>query len=320
MIPGNNFNTPVLLIVFNRLNTTKEVFSAIKTVKPLKFFIAADGPRPDRTCEAEKCNEIRKWILENIDWDCEVKTLFQEKNLGCGLGPAAAISWFFNNVEEGIILEDDCVPDVTFFEYCSELLNKYRNDKRISIISGTNIDKQQIYTPLYESYFFSVIPLTWGWATWKRNWDKFDFQIKKWETINRKRFLKYIFKDKRYYRVWELWYNQIYKDPPVDIWDYQFFFSSFINKQLAIIPKVNLISNIGHDSDATHTTTADDIMGNIKRKSIKFPLVHPVKIIRNLSYDIYLQSSNYGEYDYIPIRKKISRWMKRKFSVNKEIF
>lgn len=318
MIPGNNFNTPVLFIVFNRIHTTKEVFGAIKTVKPLKFFIAADGPRINRTGEIEKCDEIRKWILDNIDWECEVNTLFQEKNLGCGLGPAAAISWFFSHVEEGIILEDDCVPDVTFFKYCSELLEKYRNDKRISIISGTNIDKQHIYTPSNANYFFSVFPLTWGWATWKRNWDNFDFEIKKWEEINQNKFLRYIFKEKKFYKIWEERYDQINKNPPSDIWDYQFFFSSFLNRQLSIIPNVNLISNIGHDCEATHTTAPDDIMGNIERQSLIFPLVHPSQTQRNISYDIYLQTSNYGKIEKVPFIKCITRWMKRRLNINND--
>jgi hypothetical protein len=171
-------NVPVLLIIFNRLDTTRKVLNSLKEVKPKFLFIAADGPRLNIIGESERCEKVRNWVLENVDWDCEVKTLFRKHNLGCGYGPANAISWFFDNVKEGIILEDDCVPDTTFFEYCSILLEKYRDDNRISIISGTNIDKQKYFSPKSESYFFSVFPLTWGWATWKRNWDNFDFQIK----------------------------------------------------------------------------------------------------------------------------------------------
>ena len=263
------FDTPVLLITFNRLDTTQKVLESLKKQKPSKLFIAADGPRPDKTGEKGKCNTVREWLLESIDWDCEVKTLFHDQNLGCGIGPATAISWFFEHVEEGIILEDDCVPDATFFKYCSELLKKYRNDKRISIISGTNIDKQQIYTPSNASYFFSVFPLTWGWATWKRNWDNFDFEIKKWGEINRKKFLKYLFDKIEFQLAWKRIFTEIHNNIPTDIWDYQFFFSSFLKKQLSIVPNVNLISNIGYGKNATHTNDESSEMATVQACSRK---------------------------------------------------
>ena len=157
------FNVPILLIVFNRLNTTQKVFEKIKEVKPKKFFIAADGPRKNKEGEKEKTGEVRKFILENIDWDCEVKTLFRDENLGCGKSVSGAITWFFENVEEGIIFEDDTVPDKSLFNFCEAMLNKYRLENEIKIIGGVNF--QDGIKRGDASYYFTRICHIWGWAT-----------------------------------------------------------------------------------------------------------------------------------------------------------
>jgi hypothetical protein len=307
-----DLKTPVLLIIFNKIKETKDVFLTIQSYRPNQLFIAADGPRLEKTGEIEKCNFIKDWVLENIDWDCEIKTLFQQQNLGCGLGPATAISWFFDQVEEGIILEDDCVPDISFFEYCAELLQKYRYDNRISIISGANFDRSGKYSPAVESYFFSVFPFTWGWATWKRNWNNFDHSIKKWGFIDTKEFLKYLFDDIEFQLLWKKVFDDIYNKPPSDIWDYQFFFISFLHKQLSIIPHVNLVSNIGNGVEATHTYGEGMEMVNVPASTMDFPMVHPTMILRNLNYDIFLQKTNYGRIENITFIKKIKRWIKKK--------
>lgn len=310
---SNILETPVLLIIFNRFDTTRQVFEAIKKQKPNKFFIAADGARSDVPGDVEKCSLIRKWVLENIDWECEVKTLFQEQNLGCGNGPATAISWFFDHVEEGIILEDDCVPDISFFEYCAILLEKYRHVNSISIISGSNFDKNCKYKPVGESYFFSVFPFTWGWATWKRNWNHFDRTIKKWGNTDKRLFLEFISDNTEFKSLWKKIFDDIFKDQPSDIWDYQFFFASFWQKQLSIIPSVNLVTNIGDGTEATHTQCYGSEMTNVPRSSISFPLIHPSSITRNLDYDIFLQEINYGRIENITLIKKIKRMIKNTF-------
>lgn len=164
-------STPVLLIIFKRPDTTRQVLQAIRQVKPRQLFVAADGPRPDHPDEAEKCHQTRA-VIEEVDWKCEVQTLFQQRNLGCGpgpvTGPVTAITWFFHNVEQGIILEDDCLPDLSFFRFCEELLDRYRYTEQIMHISGNNF--------LYgrkrgsASYYFSKYTHVWGWATWRRAW------------------------------------------------------------------------------------------------------------------------------------------------------
>lgn len=301
---------PVLFIIYNRFDTTKKVFDVLKEEKPSKLFIAADGPKYEIPYEQEICDTIKHWVLENIDWDCEVKTLFREQNLGCGYGPATAISWFFENVDEGIILEDDCVPEISFFKYCAVLLEKFRYDNRIAIISGSNFDRMNTFIPGTSSYFFSVFPFTWGWATWKRNWDKFDYFIKKWGEIDKNEFLKYLFKEAEFQKAWRIVFDEIYLKTPIDIWDYQFFFSCFLQKQLSIVPSVNLISNIGHGNEATHTTYVLHEFENVPSATMNFPLVHPSVVKRNLDYDRYLQKINYGRVDNPTFMKKIKRWVK----------
>ena len=159
------FEVPVLLLVFNRPGTAQQVFDAIKEIKPRQLFVVADGPRPDKPDDVLKCEATRK-IFNGIDWQCELKTLFRDENRGCGRGPAEAITWFFEQIEEGIILEDDCVPDESFFTYCRQLLHKYRDDEGVFMITGTNALKA--WRPTRSSYFYSAFEHSLGWTTWLR--------------------------------------------------------------------------------------------------------------------------------------------------------
>ena len=246
------FNTPILLIIFNRPDTTSIVFEEIKKIKPQHLFIAADGPRKNKPDEFEKCVQTRE-IIKRVDWPCEVKTLFQEKNLGCGLGPVTAMNWFFDNIEEGIILEDDCVPDQSFFYFCQELLEYYRDNEKIMHISGNNFQngKKRGKT----SYYFSEFTHNWGWATWRRAWKFNDFYV-------------------------------INPDLQKHIWDKQWQLSVKKKGGLAVLPNTNLISNIGSGEGATHTTDTSEYL-NIKTDDITFPLIHPQKIKKNIPADIY---------------------------------
>lgn len=302
--------TPILFILFNRLSTAQQVFASIREYQPIQIYIAADGPRLEKEGEKEKCDDVREWVLSHIDWDCDVKTLFRSENLGCGKGPATAISWFFDHEEEGIILEDDCVPHKDFFIFCEQLLEYYRSDKRISILSGCNFDTKKQFSTT-DSYYYSVFPYTWGWATWKRNWNEYDYTLSRWKTMKQKDLLAYIFKEKKYNLAWKSLFDKLSNDEPKDIWDYQFFFQCFRRKQLSVVPSVNFISNIGCGKMATHTTLEDSVMSNIKLESIIFPLVHPMELKRNIAYDVFLQELNYGVIDQVSFSKKIKRFIKR---------
>lgn len=193
-IPQEPLHTPVLLIIFNRAHTTQQVFDRIRQVKPKKLYVAADGPRPHVGTDAERCAETRR-IVEQVDWDCEVKTLFQEQNLGCGVAPSRSISWLFEHEEYGIILEDDCIPSRSFFWFCQELLEKYKYDTRVMHISGNNYLDGWRRDSDY-SYYFSDKVNSWGWATWRRAWQLYDFHLGSYPELKQKGYLNGIFLNK----------------------------------------------------------------------------------------------------------------------------
>ncbi len=274
--------TPVLFLTFNRLDTTKKVFAEIRKAKPKQLFIASDGPRKDRPEEKEIVEKIRKYLLKNIDWTCKVKTLFRKKNLGCKYAVSGAIDWFFENVEQGIILEDDCLPNKSFFRFCEELLDKYKYEKRIMHISGTNFIDEKT-KDMKESYYFSKNAHIWGWATWKRAWKNYDVEIQDKMTLKDLRkistgILEYL-KNKK--RLKEL------KAKRFSTWDYQWDFTIGLEGGLAIIPKDNLVENIGFGDDATNT--GGGLRKNVylvrKFKEMKFPLSFRVQIKRENSLD-----------------------------------
>lgn len=269
------YTVPVLLIIFNRPETTRQVLSAIRQVCPRYLFVAADGPRTDRPGELQKCRESRK-VIEEIDWECEVKTLFRDENRGCGRGPAEAISWFFEQVEQGIILEDDCLPDPSFFGYCEELLDTYRNDESVYMISGTNPLKK--WKPQRASYHYSYLGNSLGWATWRRAWRTFDYAMTTWGSLDVRRRIAETLANERYYRHFEQEFEKIYRQSPTDVWDFQWLYARWAHGGKTIVPSVNLITNIGFNEEATHSTNTQDLMANLPRYSLQHPLAAPTQM------------------------------------------
>lgn len=264
--------TAVLLIAFNRPDNAQRVFNEIRKAKPARFFMAVDGPRENRPEEKSLCKTVRD-IVKQVDWECEVKTLFQEENLGCGVGPSRAITWFFENVEEGIILEDDCVPHQSFFQFCQEMLEKYRDEEKVMVVSGDNFQSGK--TRGNASYYFSIYPHIWGWATWRRAWKHFDFTVSSIPKSEIEAQIKSILKDKDAQNYWLEIFQKVHGGHRKDIWDYQWLCATWIHQGLTIIPNVNLVSNIGFGPDATHTNTPDPAITNIQTEEIHFPLLHP---------------------------------------------
>ena len=300
---------PILFITFNRLKTTKRVFEKIRKYQPKKLFIAADGPRNGMLTDNEQCETVRHWLLENTDWPCEVFTLFRNINQGCGRGPSEAISWFFSQVDEGIILEDDCLPNDSFFKFCEENLEKHRNDERVSIISGNNfLTADQI--PKINDYYFSIFPSTWGWATWKRTWEGYDQRMSLWRQINQSKFLATIFPDDSHRAYWKEAYDRYANDDNPDTWDFQFYFHTMSRKQLAIIPRLNLVSNIGHDENGTHTTNANCALANLQTYELTWPLNHPETVERNFAADHLHQQIVFGEIHEPTFLKRLKRIIK----------
>lgn len=248
------------------------------------MFVAADGPRPGHPADWQKCAEARAAISE-IDWTCEVQTYFREENRGCGHGPAEAISWFFGQVDQGIILEDDCLPDPSFFPYCAELLEEYRTDPRISIISGTNSVLQ--WRDTSRSYLFSTMPNTWGWATWRRAWDKFDYSGSAWLTEAGKEKVRQTLGSDLYFRHFARQFDLHFKEARPDVWDYQWYFCCLYHGSIGIIPTRNLISNIGFDEDATHTFNAKNAKAELPTRPLELPLNH-TKFRIDRAFDRYL--------------------------------
>jgi hypothetical protein len=277
----NQLKTPVLFLIYRRPDTTKRVFEQIRKAQPRQLFIAADGPKRG---EEEKCKQAREEVMNNIDWICEVKTLFRDKNLGCKYAVSGAIDWFFQNVEEGIILEDDTLPNQSFFRFCEELLEKYRDDERIMHISGYNPFGK--LTQSYYSYIFSKYPLIWGWATWKRAWRLYDVNIKTFPTFKKEDKIHSVFfsSEEKKYKLKIL--TKLYNGE-INTWDYQWDYCVFSNSGLSIIPTVNVVKNIGFLEDSTHTRIEDKRIVDFEGE-IVFPLTHQIFTINNRKKDKYL--------------------------------
>jgi hypothetical protein len=276
MIPEN---TPILFLVFNRPDLTKAVFGRIREQRPEQLYVAADGPRRDREGESELCEATRR-VTENVDWDCEVHRLYRDANLGCKLAVSSAITWFFGNVEYGIILEDDCLPDPSFYQFCAELLKRYRDNPQIGIISGYCPIQADLEVP--ESYYFSKYPHIWGWATWRRVWERYDVDLQNWSCSPAQ--LTSVFPNRLVRNSWAAAFDSV-KSGSIDTWDFQLIYLHAESKLLAVTPSVNLVENIGFDSRATHTLDASARARLPPAYSMKFPLVHPERIECNQKLD-----------------------------------
>jgi hypothetical protein len=300
--------TPIALIIFNRADTTARVFEAIRQAQPLKLFVIADGPRQGKVGEAEKCAAARA-IVDRVDWKCEVKTNYSDTNLGCKLRPASGIDWVFEQVEEAIILEDDCLPDPTFFAFCDEMLERYREDRRMMAICGNNFQFGRQRTR--DSYYFSRYPHCWGWATWRRAWQHFDLDMKLWPTVRDGNWLQDILTEDAEVKMWEKTFQCVYDRTIDTAWDYQWTFACWIHSGLAILPSVNLISNIGFGANATHTTGGGKL-ANMSVEAISQPLAHPQFVLRDAEADRYTHQTIWHD----NLFKKLQR---RAFLINQMI-
>lgn len=276
-----NFRTPILFLIFNRPDTTIAVFNEIKKIKPTKLYIAADGPRQDNANDKINCLEARNIIENQIDWDCQVKKLFRNENLGCKIAVSSAVNWFFENEEEGIIIEDDCLPGVSFFEFCRELLEYYRNDNRIMMISGDNFQSNNKLDK--NSYSFVRYSYIWGWATWRRAWKYYDVNISKFPAFKDNTERKNVFQTRDEKEYWLSIFQNVYEGK-IDTWDYQWSYALFWQNGISIIPNVNLVSNIGFGQSGTHTSLTNNPLANLKTFEIG-KIVHPRLLIVNYDSD-----------------------------------
>lgn len=300
--------TPILFLIFNRPVTAKRVFDSIRHAKPPKLYIASDGARDTKAGESNVVRELREYIINNVDWKCEVITLFRNKNLGCKLAVSGAIDWFFEQEEMGIILEDDCLPSLSFFQFCQETLKKYKLDTRISGISGTNF-KSTLNLNNIDNYFFSEIIYMWGWATWRRSWKlNKKFLLYHEELINNNQIDNVVSNKSANL----MWMTESYKaiKGDIDTWDYQWLFANICDHKLAIYPSENLILNIGFEENATHTKHIREEL-IVSNNELNFPLSHPNFVIRNYKYDQFFYSNIYG---WASIKTRIFTKLKKIFN------
>ncbi|MEO6520456.1 MAG: acyltransferase [Mucilaginibacter sp.] len=297
--------TPVLFLIFNRPDLTERVLARIKEARPAKLYVAADGPREHKTGEDELCRKTRETVLQNIDWDCEVHTLLRESNLGCKIAVSSAITWFFENVEAGIIIEDDILPDLSFFSYCEEMLIRYKDDERISQVSGVNLMGQ---SDCIDSYLFSKLGGIWGWATWRRVWRNYDVTIASWTQAQSKKAIKQFLGKENWFNYWKVKFDMVYNNQ-YDTWDFQFVYTQLLSQSITVIPCKNLIENIGFRGDATHTKNSNELIEKkMKPNTLTFPLQHPQIVASNQDYDAYYFSlSAEASKRYGSILKKIAQ-------------
>jgi hypothetical protein len=285
-----SMDTPLLLIAWRRPHTLRQVIDAIRPVAPSRLYVACDGPNSERPDEAEKVAATRAVIEHAIDWPCQIERLYSDVNQGCSVGPIRAISWFFEQVEEGIILEDDCVPHPDFFPYCTTLLERYRHDTRVWCISGNNFQNGQWRGD--GSYYFSRYNHCWGWASWRRCWQHYDADLSQWPALRDSGLLATIFEDALERDYWSgIWQRTHAKTVSITWWDYQWMYACLANSGLTALPNCNLVSNVGFGPDGTHTTSvadptlADQGLGE---------LTHPRFVLQDAGADRYSFDHHFG--------------------------
>jgi hypothetical protein len=280
---------PVLILAFNRPDTTARVFEALRAVKPPRIFFAVDGPRPEKAGDAERVAKVREFA-STVDWQSDVRTLFRPRNLGCKHAVSQAITWFFEHVEDGIVMEDDCVSHPSFFPFARELLERYRNDERVMAISGNNF-LHGARGPQY-SYYFSRYLHIWGWATWRRAWRLYDHGMRQWPELRNSGWLMGLLGDRAAASYWTRIFDDTHGERNMS-WGYRWMYSAWRQRGLSINPCVNLVSNIGFGDAATHTVQHESPLASLPVQPMEFPLRHPPDVMRDEKADRYTERNVY---------------------------
>lgn len=298
--------SPVVFVVFNRPDCTTRSLAGIRAVRPRRLYVVADGPRPSQPADMALCQEVRALVEKGIDWPCEVIRDYAEVNLGCARRLSSGLNRVFVHEQQAIILEDDCVPEPTFFRYCEELLAYYRDNQRIFVVSGTNQQYREFDCP--HSYFFSRYNHCWGWATWARAWRHFDFEMKAWPDFWRSGRLDQFFQNRRLASKWKTIFDDVAAGR-VDSWGYRWVFACWLNDALSVLPRRALIKNIGFDARATHTRKMRRELKELITVPMEFPLRHPLAVERNAEADNHTEEMMYSAPSLL--RRLIARWVQR---------
>ena len=309
---SNNFEIPILFLVFNRPELTLKVFNRIKEIKPKKLYVACDGPR-NTDNEMQIVSQVRK-ITNHVTWDCNLKKLYRNHNLGCKNAVSGAIDWLFENEDKGIILEDDCLPNNDFFYFCEKLLLKYEKNTRISMITGNNFQDGKVRGN--GSYYFSGYNHIWGWATWKRVWNYYDKNMSFWPEWSKSNDWKEKFPDLLERIFWKRNFDSVYRNS-IDTWDYQLLAMLKRIGGLCITPNTNLVSNIGFGKDATHTRDEKSKNANLPTSKIS-KLKHPESIKINLDADKYEFEHHYlgNKKKHLLLLNSLINFFRKIFRVN----
>lgn len=311
---SNLCSAPVAFFVFNRPNHTAQVFDVIRSVRPEVLLLVADGPRHTTTGESMLCKEVLE-IIGNVDWPCKVYKNYSKINLGCKKRLSTGLDWVFSLVDRAIILEDDCLPDSSFFDFCTEMLTKYQYEDKIMHISGFNRLSNSFKVD--ESYLFSRFGSIWGWATWRRAWKYYDVSMSAWEHLKKRKNYEILGKSKEEIEWRVNLFEKVYSGE-INTWDYQWVFTRILNKGINIIPSVNLVSNIGFGEGSTHTNDINNKNANLKTGKITFPLLHTDSITVSDKYDqMYLidaiPNNSNNSYNKTTIVNKVIMYMKAFF-------
>ena len=282
---------PVVLLVFNRPEQTRRVLEVLRRVKPPTLFVVADGPRPDVPLDAPACAEVRQIISQGVDWNARVLLHYAEVNLGLRRRVSSGLDWVFEQVDRAIVLEDDCVPHPSFFQFCTELLAHYEHDTRVGVITGDNFQPQPFTCAA--SYYFSRYNHCWGWASWRRAWTFFDEGMARWPALRDTGWLDGLFPDPGHAHYWARIFDGVH-ERRINSWAYAWTFACWSQHLLTAIPQVNLVANIGFGETATNTRGGGGVKGNLPVSAMEFPLRHPACIVPDYSADAYSQRHVFG--------------------------
>ncbi len=295
----HNTIPPILILAFNRPDRVRVLLDKLKGMNPTKLYFAQDGPRANSKSDVHRCKEVYSvWKTTTIS--CQKREQIQAKNLGCKSAVSSAISWFFSQEESGIILEDDCIPDPTFFQFCDELLKRYKDTDQIMHISGNNFQPSQS-----SGYYFSQYPHCWGWATWARAWKHFDRDISDWEDYQSSTKFLDRFQSPLAHFFWKKTFQSVH-DGAIDSWAIPWVYSIWRRDGLCILPKSNLVTNVGFGLDSTHTHDTSSPLSNRSIVPLQFPLKHPRQIIRDQRADEWDQKFVYEQRTLAQIPRRLS--------------
>lgn len=304
--------SPILFLIFNRPDLTQRVFEQIRAARPARLYIAADGPRDGHATDPAFCAQARE-VQQQVDWPCTVQTLFRHRNLGCKAAVSQAISWFFTQEAEGIILEDDCLPGNSFFFFCDALLQHYRHEDRVRSITGSNMQNGRQWGAA--SYYFSRYANIWGWATWRRAWERYDAELTRYTAADAAQHLRKIFDDPFLVAAWEKIFAE-QRAGKIDSWDYQLQFITFFENGLCATPNVNLVSNLGFRADGTHTFDPANHGAAVPVKEMT-ALTHPGGLAPETEADYYFMAREYDLAQkwrrHRKWKNRVKRWMKSLF-------